>query len=139
MPLKVIRQRLEDFDPDLRIDAQPRVRPNSFSEGQPGAAPAVPPPPHEEEDVAGFETGVALTLDELAMSSGVDRTHLQELEEYGLIESQRVAGASGYDENDLRVARFARAFTKFGIEPRHLRSYRTLLDRKFALSEQCMT
>ena len=136
MPLKVIRQRLEDFDPDLRIDAQPRVRPNSFSEGQPGAAPAVPPPPHEEEDVAGFERGVSLSLDELAMSSGVDRTQLQELEEYGLIESQRVAGASGYDEDDLLVARIARDFAKFGIEPRHLKMYRNFVDREFALFEQ---
>ena len=136
MPLKVIRQRLEDFDPDLRVDAQPRARSNSSSEGQPGVQPAVPPPPPEEEDVAGFETGVSLSLDELAASSGVDRSQLQELEEYGLIEPHHVGGASGYDEDDLLVARIARDFAKFGIEPRHLKMYRNFVDREFALFEQ---
>ncbi|HEY8200123.1 MAG TPA: MerR family transcriptional regulator [Actinomycetota bacterium] len=136
MPLKVIRQRLEDFDPDLRMDLHPKTRPNRSPRVQPGARPAIPPPPPEEEDFAGFETGVSLSLEELAASSGVDRGQLQELEEYGLIDSQRAGGASGYDEDDLLIARIARDFAKFGIEPRHLKMYRNFVDREFALFEQ---
>jgi DNA-binding transcriptional MerR regulator len=132
MPLKVIRQRLEDFDPDLRAALQPDASSNSSSKAQP----ALPPPPPEEEDFAGFETGMSLSLEELATSSGMDRDRLQELEEYGLIESRHGSGASGYDEDDLLVARIARDFAKFGIEPRHLKMYRNFVDREFALFEQ---
>ena len=135
MPLKVIRQRLEDFDPDLRAAFQPDAPSNSSPDSS-GAQPALPPPPPEEEDFAGFETGMSLSLEELATSSGVDRDRLQELEEYGLIESRHGSGASGYDEDDLLVARVAREFAKFGIEPRHLKMYRNFADREFALFEQ---
>jgi DNA-binding transcriptional MerR regulator len=136
MPLKVIRQRLEDFDPDRRAGMQPNLQPDAQSNSSPQVHPAVPPPPPEEEDFAGFETGMSLSLEELATSSGMDRDRLQELEDYGLIESQHVGGASGYDEDDLLVARIARDFAKFGIEPRHLKMYRNFVNREFALFEQ---
>lgn len=134
MPLKVIRQRMEDFDPDLRAASQLNSQPNSS--GSPEAHETAQPPPFEEEDFAGLETGMSLSLEELAASSGVDRGTLQELEEYGLIEAQRVRGAFGYDEDDLLVARIAREFAKFGIEPRHLKMYRNFVDRELALFEQ---
>jgi DNA-binding transcriptional MerR regulator len=126
MPLKVIRQRLEDFVPDMRPDARPAG----------AVAVRQPPPPPEEEDFAGLNTGMSLTLDELASSSGVDAGRLQELEEYGLIEAQRVGRRPGYDEDDLLVARIAHDFAKYGIEPRHLKMYRHFVDREFALFEQ---
>jgi DNA-binding transcriptional MerR regulator len=128
MPLKVIRQRLEDFDPDMRPDARPA--------GAVAVQQAPPPPPPEGENFAGLNTGMSLTLDELASSSGVDAGHLQELEEYGLIEAQRDERQPGYDEDDLLVARIARDFAKYGIEPRHLKMYRHFVDREFALFEQ---
>ena len=135
MPLKVIRQRMEDFDPDRR----PEPKPTPVSANGPEAATsrhAAPPPPPEEDDFAGFETGMALTLEDLAASSGVDAGQLQELEEYGLIESRRVDGRKTYDEDDLLVARIARDFGKYGIQPRHLKMYRHFVDREFALFEQ---
>lgn len=131
MPLKVIRQRLEDFDPDRRADVRPvAAAPDAGVDG------AAPPPPPEEDDFAGFETGMSLTLEELAQSSGVDAGQLQELEEYGLIESSRIDGRRTYDEDDLLVARIARDFGKYGIQPRHLKMYKHFVDREFALFEQ---
>jgi DNA-binding transcriptional MerR regulator len=132
MPLKVIRQRLEDFDPDRRADIRPV--PTAASGG--GLERVAPPPPPEEDEFAGFETGMSLTLDELAQSSGVESGQLKELEEYGLIESSRVDGRRTYDEDDLLVARIARDFGKYGIQPRHLKMYRHFVDREFALFEQ---
>ena len=132
MPLKVIRQRLEDFDPDdMGADAQP-ARAVALHQ----AAPPPPPVPPEEEDFVRFDAGISLTLEELASSSGVDAGQLQELEEYGLIEPQRLGKRPGYDEDDLLVARIARDFAKYGIEPRHLKMYRHFVDREFALFEQ---
>ena len=127
MPLKVIRQRLEEFDPDVRNDARPAGA---------VAVQHAPPPPPEEDDFAGFDSGMSLSLEELASSSGVDAVRLQELEEYGLIEAQRVGRRAGYDEDDLLVARIARDFAKYGIEPRHLKMYRHFVDRELALFEQ---
>jgi DNA-binding transcriptional MerR regulator len=128
MPLKVIRQRMEDFDPDRRTEPAPAAAA--------AGAPQQHAPPPDEEDVVGFETGLTMTFEDLAASSGVEAAQLHELEEFGLIASQRLDGRKTYDEDDLLVARIARDFGKYGIQPRHLKMYRHFVDREFALFEQ---
>lgn len=127
MPLKVIRQRLEHFDPgDLASEA---------------ASPGVTPAPHastaefEDEDMS-LEVGLHMSLEDLVSSSGLDESLVRELEEYGLIDAHSMEGGVYYDEEDLMVARIARDFAKYGIEPRHMRMYRNFADREAGIFEQ---
>jgi hypothetical protein len=61
---------------------------------------------------------------------------LRELERYGLIGGRPVAGTVYYDHEALTVARLAGGFGRLGIEPRHLRMYKTAADREAGFFEQ---
>lgn len=121
VPLKVIRQRLEHFDPA----ESPAVEGDGAHSMEP------------EDDLAELATGLSLDFEELVTSSGLDHDAVSELEEYGLIDSHPVEGGGvRYDEDDLMVAKIARDFGKYGIDPRHLKMYRNFTDREAALFEQ---
>lgn len=123
VPLKVIRQRLEHFDPSDQSD----------TDGD-GARTLQP-----EEELGEITTGLSLDFDELVSSSGLDADGVRELEEYGLVDSHPLEGGGvRYDEDDLMVAKLAREFGKYGIEPRHLKMYRNFVDRETALFEQVL-
>ncbi len=84
-------------------------------------------------------TGVSLTLDELARASGLSPEHVREFESYGLLRGTLVAGVAYYDEEALTVARIAAAFRRFGVEARHLRSYKNAADREAGFLLQLIT
>jgi DNA-binding transcriptional MerR regulator len=81
-------------------------------------------------------TGASLTCEELCSASGLSEAELAGLQSFGLIEPVIVAGIPTFDEDALTVANLAADFRKFGIEPRHLRMYRTGVDREIGLIEQ---
>lgn len=123
IPLKVIRQRLEHFDPgDVTDDAVPGAH----------AAP-------REEELGEIATGLSLDFEELVAACGLDADSVRELEEFGLIDPHPLeAGEVRYDEDDLMVARLAKEFGKYGIGPRHLKMYRNFVERETALFEQVL-
>lgn len=121
VPLKVIRQRLEHFDP---------------SEVPAGDGVVGLPERADGEDDTALATGMNLSFDELVASSGLKAEEVQELEEFGLIDAHNVNGSTYYDENDLLVAKIARDFAKYGVEPRHMRMYRSFADREVGIFEQ---
>jgi DNA-binding transcriptional MerR regulator len=88
------------------------------------------------EPLAGGPTSVSLTAEELAGASGLSPDAVEELERYGLIAGRSVAGAVYYDHEALTVARLAVGFSRLGIEPRHLRMYKTTADREAGFYEQ---
>ncbi len=81
-------------------------------------------------------TGVSLTLAELSAASGLDDELLKELEKYGLLSGRKVASSTYYDEDALNVAMLAAGFTKYGVEARHLRMYKTAGEREAGFFEQ---
>jgi DNA-binding transcriptional MerR regulator len=81
-------------------------------------------------------SGVSLTVDELAESCGMSVAEVERLEEYGLIEGRHVAGVKCFDEDGLVIARLSAGFAKYGIEPRHLRSYMHAAEREAGLFSQ---
>jgi DNA-binding transcriptional MerR regulator len=81
-------------------------------------------------------SGASLTLDELASASGLDIAVLEELCEYGLLAPSRVGGGEYYDEEALAVANLVAGFSRFGIEPRHLRLYKNAAEREAGFVEQ---
>ena len=126
-PLKVIRDALDAMDRGLTPgepdgpDARPRV-PEGASDPDVPTAVALAAP-----------TTLRLTARELRDAAGLDRPTLDALENYGLVR----ADASGhFDDDALAVARAAAALAAYGVEPRHLRPFRTAADREIGLVQQ---
>jgi DNA-binding transcriptional MerR regulator len=77
-----------------------------------------------------------LGLDELCERAGITRDLARELEEYGLLSPSGGGGDKRYPEGDVDVAAACAQLERFGIAPRHLRTFRTAADRETALLEQ---
>ena len=107
-----------------------------------------PPPDVVEADTDGPETPAppdgdptlapasSLTFEELVEASGLTAAQLREVERYGLVVSRLVGRTSYYDEEALVIARLVAGFLRFGIEPRHVRMYRTSAEREAGVFEQ---
>ena len=74
--------------------------------------------------------------DELARRSGVSPELLKELEDYGLLAPVGSGSDKRYAETDIDVAAVCAQLTRFGVDARHLRTFRTATDRESALLEQ---
>ncbi|WP_377642461.1 MerR family transcriptional regulator [Oryzobacter terrae] len=124
-PLRVIRDNLDALDRGLAPGegGDLRARPP-----EPAADPAVP-------SVGELATTKALRLTaaELAEASGLEVSVVADLVSHGLLRP-RADGLHG--EADLRVARATGALAEYGIQPRHLRAFRTAADREVGLVEQ---
>jgi DNA-binding transcriptional MerR regulator len=80
--------------------------------------------------------GASLSVEELCAAGGLSVEEVAGLQGFGLIGCVTVAGIEIYDEDALTVAKLAKEFRAFGIEPRHLRLYRNAVDREMGLIEQ---
>jgi len=88
----------------------------------PVLAPSPPPTPPGE--------AVSLTVEDLAATTGLTAREIGELERYGLLASRAIGGARYYEADALEIAKLAAAFAAFGVEARHLRMYRTSVERE---------
>lgn len=119
LPLKVIKERLAERDPE-GSDAGHHTH---------DGPPASPP----------LDLGLSnrtVTADALCAGSGLTVKQLRELERYGLLEAQSEDGGDVYDEDSAIVARTAAAFLAHGLEPRHLRPYKSAAEREAGIFEQ---
>lgn len=130
LPLKVIKAQLDaQSDGELPQSGSaygiPRLVPVSgdFSEGN-GAAGGVS---------AVAPTQVRLSREDLQSRSGVDDELLTALVKAGVI----TTGPAGFfDEHSVLIAQCARALAEYGVEPRHLRAFRSAADRQSDLIAQ---
>lgn len=83
----------------------------------------------------GEQSDLRLSRDELLKSSSLTDEQLVELEAYGLIAPR----GRHYDSDALAIARAVTEMAGFGIEPRHLRSFKSAADREIGLIEQVIT
>jgi DNA-binding transcriptional MerR regulator len=83
-----------------------------------------------------LESGISMSFAELAASAGLTETQLREIESFGLIEGTTYGRDRIYDEDALLVTKLVAGFVAQGLEPRHLRMYRTTVDREAGLFEQ---
>ncbi len=67
---------------------------------------------------------------EVAQRGGVDEATLRDLAAHGLVE--------GMDSHAVEVCRLIARLQEYGIEPRHLRSFRVAADREIGLVQQAM-
>ncbi len=81
------------------------------------------------------ESELRLSREELLQSAQLGEQVLVELETYGLVELK----GRHYDADALAVCRTVAEIAAFGIEPRHLRSFKSAADREVGLVEQVIT
>jgi DNA-binding transcriptional MerR regulator len=129
-PLKVIAEALDAMDRGLT--------PQHHDGGMP--RPTVPVPVSDPEvPTAAALTMVAalrLTRGELAASAGLDADSVDALQNFGLLHPD----ATGhFGEAALTVAHTVAQLAAYGLEPRHLRPFRTAADREIGLVQQVVT
>jgi DNA-binding transcriptional MerR regulator len=121
LPLRVIRDHLDALDRGL----EPPV-----TRGGPGSPRLV------GADSGPVGVGRRLTRAQLLIAAEVEEPVLRDLESHGLV-SARPGGY--YDADAVLVTRTASELAAFGIEPRHLRAFRSAADREAGLVEQVVS
>ena len=130
MPLRVIREHLDAVDQGLEAPVGPYgagVAQGPYR-GAPRLVEAVPDLPE-----AHHEPRRRFSRGQLLVAAEIDAGMLADLESHGLV-SARPAGH--FDADAVAVARVAGELAAFGLEPRHLRPFRTAADREAGLIEQ---
>jgi DNA-binding transcriptional MerR regulator len=140
LPLKVIREHLDAIDrglepPALNGSSVPQVpRVVLDGDGYPAA------------ETFGPGSGeLRLSRNELLTSAQIEDSLLEQLETYGLVRARTgsagaaTPGAAPYDGDALVIAKTAGELASFGLEPRHLRAFKTAADREIGLVEQVVS
>ena len=120
LPLKVIRDSLNEGLPDPEAAAKVPVagtglRPDDF---RPGAG------------------RVRMTREELADASDLTIAYIAQLEQIGIIWA---SPAGHYDEDALAIASVVSRLSAYGVEARHLKTFRVVTDRETGMVEQMAT
>jgi DNA-binding transcriptional MerR regulator len=126
LPLKVIKAQL-DAQPDgeLPLAGSPYGVPRLVTVGDGARA--------ETDSVAVAASRVRLSREDLLDRSGVDDDLLTALLKAGVI----TTGPGGFfDEHAPAILQCARALADYGVEPRHLRAFRSAADRQSDLIAQ---
>ena len=117
LPLRVIKDQLDALD---------RGEPLPDS----STAPVAVPPSASDAD---GETVAPLTAGQFARAAGLEPEQLADCVQFGLLATD----ADGrHPASDLPIARAAAGLARHGIEPRHLRVYRSGAEREAGLIEQ---
>jgi DNA-binding transcriptional MerR regulator len=127
LPLKVIREHLDALDRGLEPPAPsggPRVPQGLL--GEAGA-----------DLLRGDRSDVRVSRRELVKTAEISEDLLEQLEGYGLVRTR--PGSKHYDADAVVIAKAAGDLAAFGIEPRHLRAFKTAADREVGLVEQVVS
>jgi DNA-binding transcriptional MerR regulator len=128
LPLKVIKAQL-DAQPDgeIPLSGSPYGVPRLVSVGN--AASSVP----TADSAAVSAARVRLSREDLLERAGVDGELLAALLKAGVITT---GPGSFFDEHAVVILQCARALAEYGVEPRHLRAFRSAADRQSDLIAQ---
>ncbi len=77
-----------------------------------------------------------IDLAELCSRAGINSELAKELDEFGLIASRGSGADKRYPESDADVAATCAQLARYGVDPRHLRTFRTAAGRQAALIQQ---
>ncbi|MEV1289182.1 MerR family transcriptional regulator [Micromonospora sp. NPDC049679] len=124
LPLRVIREQLAALDEGP--EPAGRQRPALVAVGPTGEVP-------HRGHIDSAPVDVRLSRSDLVERGGVDESTLTELERLGLIVSR---SPGWYDADALVIAQTAAGLGAYGLEPRHLRAFRTAADREVGLFAQ---
>jgi DNA-binding transcriptional MerR regulator len=127
LPLRVIGEHLDAIDRGL---APPPIEP---------VLPTVPTVALAADGLPSADSfrrrdHLRLSRKELVKIADISEELLTQLEQYGLVTAR--TGTGHYDTDALVIATTARELSEFGLEPRHLRAFKTAADREVGLVEQ---
>jgi len=120
LPLKVIKERIDEQEFDNSDGDRPASAARSRNRSRPNPLDA-------------GAVSVSLNVDELASTSGLSLSDILDLQKFGLIEP---LGNARYGHEAVIVAKVAAGFLAHGVEPRHLRAYKSAAEREAGLLEQ---
>ena len=116
LPLRVIRDQLEAID----SGDGPLVDRGGAAAG-----------PNPQFDLS--PSDVRLTREQMLAETGLDDEQLAAIDESGLLHRRR---GGYYDADDVVIATIVAELGRYGLEPRHLRSFKGAADREVGLIEQ---
>jgi DNA-binding transcriptional MerR regulator len=126
LPLKVIKAQL-----DAQADGEPPLTGSPY--GVPRLVTVADGASAEPESVAVAASRARLSREDLLDRSGVDDDLLTALLKAGVI----TTGPGGFfDDHAVVILQCARALADYGVEPRHLRAFRSAADRQSDLIAQ---
>src|SRR5690349_2920109 len=129
LPLKVIKEHLEAIDRGLEppsLNGSPQIPAGAL-----GAIPGA------SDLLRGDRSDVRVSRRELVKTAEITEDLLTQLEGYGLVRTR--PGSKHYDADAVVIAKAAGELAAFGIEPRHLRAFKTAADREVGLVEQIVS
>ncbi len=121
LPLKVIREKLSELESG-------KVRAGDLAGGE-GEAFRI------GEEISAYQDAT-IPRENLPQALDIDLSFADTLEEYGLICSHQGDDGPYYEREDVKILRIAREFSRYGLEPRHMRMYENLTDREVMAFEQ---
>jgi DNA-binding transcriptional MerR regulator len=127
LPLKVIREHLDAMDRGLEppaLSGGPTVPTGAFADSA-------------ADLLRADRSDVRVSRRELVKTAGIDEDLLDQLEGFGLVRTR--PGSKHYDADAVVIAKAAGELAAFGIEPRHLRAFKTAADREIGLVEQVVS
>lgn len=131
LPLKVIREHLDAMDRGLEPPALPATGPQV-----PRVVLAGDGLPSPEAFAAGGPQ-LRLSRRELLETAGIDEELLEQLIGFGMLRMR--PGSKHFDGDALVIAKAAGELSAYGLEPRHLRAFKTAADREVGLVEQVVS
>lgn len=134
LPLRVIREHLDAISRGLEPPA---------AAGEPARPPrtlrAVPDPAAGDSARASAhaQRDIRMSREELLANTGLTDQQLSQLEGFGLV--RPCAGTRYFDSDAFTVASTVAEMAAYGLEPRHLRAFKTAADREVGLVEQVVS
>jgi DNA-binding transcriptional MerR regulator len=126
LPLRVIKEHLDALDRGLEPPSAanaPSVPVSLLANPAPGV-----------ESLLSQSADVRISRMELVKTAEISEELLDQLESFGLVRPR--TGSRHYDADALVIAKVAGELSSYGIEPRHLRAFKTAADREVGLVEQ---
>ena len=124
LPLKVIREKIDELESG-------KTRAGNLVPGMLGSL-------EVGEDLAAYDDSILLR-DDVKQTLDIDQSFVTTLEEFGLISAHDGEDGPFFDKEDVKILRIAREFSRYGLEPRHMRMYENLTDREVLAFEQIIT
>lgn len=140
-PLKVIRDALDRLDQGLDVPGLTTSEDPAPSREESPSAPSTSSPASASgvTDLSAAalrrRRSTRLTPSELRERTGLDTAAYAQLKAYGLL---RTDASGRHHADDLDVATAAAALSRYGMEARHLRSFRIGADREIGLAQQVL-